>query len=172
MARPWKRLGLAALAAALLCPAPAALAQPAFVTAPVTAPMVLAAMDICTRQIRAGAFDADALTRAGWVLAIRAEGNPVIRGYRHPDNMILLNTFDHAGEADTCSVMAPVGRGLSLEEMRAAIEAQTHARPDGATGAMAWTVDGMSLELKPMGAAGVVVEIRPSGSGGHSGARS
>ena len=148
-----------AVAATLIQAAPGMAQQPAFATAPVTVDMTLAAMGICVGQLHAGAFDADALTGAGWVRAISAEGDPVIRGYRHPDNMILLNTLDSANGNDKCLVMAPVGQGMTLEDMRAAIAAQPDVRMTRAGEATRWTSDGLSFELKPMGGAGVVIEI-------------
>ena len=149
-----------ALAAALIQSTPGMAQQPAFATAPVTAEMTLAAMGICVVQLHAGAFDADALTGAGWVRAISADGDPVIRGYRHPDNMILLNTMDSTSGPDKCAVMAPTGLGLTLESMRAAVEAQDGVRTRRNGDTTSWTAENLSFVLKSMGSAGVVIEIQ------------
>jgi hypothetical protein len=148
-----------AVAAALALAAPAAAQDPDFVSAPVTADMVLASMAICVGQLRAGAFDHAALTGAGWVSAVNAEGEPVLRGYRHPDNMILVTTVDSAIARDICIVMAPLGRGLTLDAMRATIEAQPGVRATRAGDATSWTADGLSFVLKPMGGSGLVIDI-------------
>ena len=160
---------LAAAVVLLGCAAPL-VAQPAaapaeprpadFTTAPVTAEMAMAAVDLCASQLRAGNFDAEALTSAGWVRAISADGEPVIRGYRHPDNMILLNTMDSARGPDKCAVMAPAGRGLTLESMQAALAARDDIRPARRGDATSWTQDNLGFEMRPMGNAGVVVEIQ------------
>ena len=148
----------AALAVAAVAQ-PAANQAPAFLTAPVTVPMLVAAVDICRSQLRAGAFDEAAMTGAGWVLAIRSEAGPPIRGYRHPDNMIILSTFAGTSGADRCTVMGPTGPGLTLETMRAALRERTAVRPRNRGGAAVWTLDDVTMTLKPMGAVGVVVEL-------------
>ena len=159
------RLGVRLLAAGLALSAaaqPGASQTPDFLTAPVTAPMMVSAVDICTRQVRAGAFDEAAMTGAGWVLAIRSEAGPPIRGYRHPDNMIILSTFAGESGADRCTVMGPMGPGgLTLESMRRALRERTDVRPRNNGGATVWTLDGVTMALKPMGAVGIVVEIQP-----------
>jgi hypothetical protein len=157
-----RSLKLPVLAAAALLALPGgAAAQPAFTEAPVTAPMVLAAVDICTRQIRAGAFDGNALTGAGWVLAIRGDGDGlVVRGYRHPDNMILLNTFDKRTDPDECRVIAPTGRGLTIHQMHAALEQQM-GPPTAVGGQAVWTPDGVRLAMRSLADVGVVIEITP-----------
>ena len=158
MAR-WLNLPALAAAALLALPGSAAAQQPAFIDAPVSAPIVLAAVDICTRQIRAHAFDGAALTGAGWVLAIQA--GEVIRGYRHPDNMILLTTFDSPTEPDKCTVMAPTGRGLTLPQMHAALEQQAGRQAAAERGEAVWLLDGVRLGLRPMGEVGVKIEVTP-----------
>jgi len=153
------RLIAAGLAVAAVAQ-PAAAQPPAFLTAPVTVPMVVSAVDICSSQMRAGAFDEAAMTGAGWVVAIRSEAGPPIRGYRHPDNMIILSTFAGASGADKCTVMAPTGpAGVTLESMRAALRERIAARPRSRDGAAVWTLDDLTMTLKPMGNFGVVVEI-------------
>lgn len=138
----------------------AAAQEPAFVNAPVTAPMVIAAVDICTRQIQARAFDGAALTGAGWVLAIR--GGEVIRGYRHPDNMILLTTFDSADSPDKCTVMAPTGRGLNIHQMHAALEQRMGGQATAEGGQAVWTPTGLRLTMQSMAQdVGVVIEVTP-----------
>ena len=135
---------------------------PAFTTAPVTADMVLSSMDHRTLHLRAGAFDEGALTQLG--LGARHsvhDGDPIIRGFRHPDNMILLGTIDGRDGADKCTVMAPTGRGLDFSQMRSAIEQQTSVLPTSAGASVRWTLDDMTLELKPMGGAGVIIEVLP-----------
>lgn len=133
--------------------------QPAFATAPVTPPMVLAAMDICSTQMRAGTFDAQALTGSGWVLAIRSEGDPVLRGYRHPDNMIILTTFDSAAGSDKCTVMAPTRMGLSFDSMRAALAERLNARSRRSGAAHSWAADRLTYTLRPLADAGVAIDI-------------
>jgi hypothetical protein len=163
MAR-WLKLPALAAAGLLALPGGAAAqpggaaAQPAFAEAPVTAPMVLAAVDICTRQIRAGAFDGAALTGAGWVLAI--QGGTVVRGYRHPDNMILLATFDNPTGPDECRVIAPTGRGLTIQQMQVALE-QRMGQAAVVAGQAVWSPDGLRLVLRPLSDAGVVIDITP-----------
>jgi hypothetical protein len=148
--------GLAIAAAAQ----PAAAQAPDFLTAPVTVPMIMSAVEICRSQLRAGAFDEAAMTGAGWVLAIRSEAGPPIRGYRHPDNMIILSTFAGTSGTDRCTVMGPTGPGgVTLESMRAALREQTDARPRNSGGATVWTLDDFTMALKPMGAVGVLVEF-------------
>ena len=156
----WVSLGLLLT----LAPGPAtpAIAQPAFVTAPVTPEQALAAVDECAQQLRAGTFDHQRLTQAGWVSAIRSEGGDVdLRGYRHPENMILLNITDNANAADSCSVMAPTGRGLSLEAMRSALGEHFAARARREGGQTAWDLNDLHIVLKPMGSAGVIIELSP-----------
>ncbi|HEX8366193.1 MAG TPA: hypothetical protein VF603_13010 [Allosphingosinicella sp.] len=152
------RLIAAGLAIAACAP-PVAAQPPAFLTAPVTVPMLVSAVEICRSQLRAGAFDEAAMTGAGWVLAIRSEAGPPIRGYRHPDNMIILSTFAGASGADRCTVMGPTGPGLTLETMRAALRDRTAVRPRNSGGAAVWSLDDVTMTLKPMGAVGVVVEL-------------
>ena len=161
---------LAAAAAALLAPVPAAAQQPAFMDGPVDAVMVVAAIGICTTQLRAGAFDPEPLTGAGWVVAVRSEGaaDPAIRAYRHPDNMIMLTTIDSAAGGDKCMVMAPTWTGLTFDATRSAISELTDSRPRRAGEALVWRSGGLSLLLKPMGPAGVVIEIEPRSSDADS----
>jgi hypothetical protein len=160
MARLLKLLALAA--AGLLAVPGGAVAQPDFTEAPVTAPMVLAAVDICTRQVRAGAFDGGALTGAGWVLVIRGDGGGmVVRGYRHPDNMILLTTSDKPTDPDTCMVMAPTGRGMTIYQMHAALLQQIGAPPAAEDGQAVWLLDGVRLAMRAMSDVGVAIEVTP-----------
>ena len=158
----WASLGLLlTLAPGLATPA---IGQPAFVTAPVTPEQALAAVDECAQQLRAGTFDHLRLTQAGWVNAIRSEGGDVdLRGYRHPDNMILLNITDNANTSDSCSVMAPTGRGLSMDAMRFALGEHFAVRARREGDQSAWEPDGLRIVLKPMGSAGVIVELSPVG---------
>jgi hypothetical protein len=162
MASLAKRISVTGLAAAaLFCAAPAG-AQPDFQNAPVTAEMTLAAINLCAAQVRAGAFDHDSLTKAGWVPVISAEGDPVLRGFRHPDNMILLTTFDSAEKPDKCVVMAPTGHGLTLDSMRSAIREQTSIKPKAEGERLVWELDDLTFGLKPMGGnVGVVIDIDP-----------
>jgi hypothetical protein len=158
MAR-WLKLPAWAAAGLLAVPGGAA-AQPHFTEAPVTARMVLGAVDICTRQVRAGTFDGAELTGAGWVLAIRSDGETVIRGYRHPDNMILLTTFDKRTDPDECRIIAPTGRGLTIHQMHAALEQQI----GGATaveGQAVWSGERVRLAMRPLSDVGVVIEVTP-----------
>lgn len=157
-----RRAGLGVLLTLAPVLAAPAIAQPAFVTAPVTPDMAVAAVDECARQLRAGSFDHDRLTEAGWVIAIRSEGDADIRGYRHPDNMILLNLFDNANVPDSCSVMAPTGRGLSLDSLRSALGEHLGARGRREGSEASWELDDLLIALKPMGSAGVIVELSPS----------
>ena len=159
MAR-WHKLPTLAAAGLLALPGGAA-AQPAFTEAPVTAPMVLAALDICTRQVRAGTFDSAELTGAGWVLAIRADGETVIRGYRHPDNMILLTTFDKRTDPDECRIIAPTGRGLTIHQMHAALEQRMGGQATAVAGQAVWTPEGVRLAMRPLSDVGVVIEVTP-----------
>ncbi len=154
----WQSRSLAPTAVLLL--AIPAVAQPDFVTAPVTAQMAVAAVDECALQLRAPAFDHQRLTQAGWVDAIRSDGDDLdIVGYRHPRNMILLNIFDSANGADRCLVMAPTGRGLDMESLRAALRERLGDRPAREGDRSVWELDDLVLVLAPMGPAGVIVEI-------------
>lgn len=157
MAR-WLELPALAAAGLLAPPGGAAAQPPAFTEAPVTAPMVLAAVDICTRQIRAGAFDGAALTGAGWVLAI--QGGTVVRAYRHPDNMILLATYDNPTDPDECRVIAPTGRGLTIQQMQVALE-QRMGQAAAIAGQAVWNPDGLRLVLRPMSDVGVAIDVTP-----------
>jgi hypothetical protein len=142
-----------------------AIGQPAFVTAPVTPEQALAAVDECAQQLRAGTFDHQRLAEAGWVNAIRSEGgDSELRGYRHPDNMILLNITDNANASDSCSVMAPTGRGLSLDAMRSALGEHFAVRARREGGQSEWELDDLHIVLKPMGNVGIIVELSPASS--------
>lgn len=147
-------------AALLLLAAPAA-AQPDFVTAPVTPQMAVAAVDECVWQIRAGAFDHQRLIDAGWLSVIRSDGGETdIRGYRHPDNMILLHIIDEPNGSDLCAAMAPTGRGLSMDAIRSALRERLGLRPSRQGNRSVWELDDLVLALAPMtNDVGVRIEV-------------
>jgi len=148
-------------------PPPAPAANNGFATAPVTAEMVVGAVDICMAQMRAAAFDGDALARKGWPLAVHTEDGG-IRGYRHPDNMILL-TMVAGREGRECLVMAPTGRGLMIEQMRGAMERQLGEGPKQGPEGQMWASGELSVSLKPMGGnVGVLIDVQPRNTDVHS----
>jgi hypothetical protein len=147
-------------------------AQASFITAPVTPDMAVAAVDECARQLRAGTFDHARLTDGGWVSAVRSRGGEVdIQAFRHPDNMILLSTIDKPNEPDLCTVMAPIGQGLNLETVQSALRERWGVRPRREDTQSVWEIDDLRIALRPMGGAGVVIELSPRSTNGDSGRR-